>query len=186
MAALYIVLLGMSSQGLRPPSRGQAALRTMVVQTTLYYKVTQVQLHGAEAMTGWLRGITECRAVGPRLGRRMGADRRRAREVRCLPAGADRHGWSRSMRSSEAADQSLISVMRANPEPENRISLQRANRAIPQADADGVDRLRRVHLLEAKSRVVRIVTKEAVSETGLPPHVLGQTRVDLPEARSRD
>jgi hypothetical protein len=54
----------------------------------------------------------------------------------------------------------------ADPVPDHRVAVANADGSPSEADADGVDRLRRVDLLEAQALVERVSEPQAVSVTG--------------------
>jgi hypothetical protein len=56
--------------------------------------------------------------------------------------------------------------MRADPEPDNDVTLDDANRAMPESHPYGVDGPVRVHVLEAETSVMRILLETAVGFTG--------------------
>jgi hypothetical protein len=82
----------------------------------------------------------------------------------------------------QSPQQGLIGVVFPNPEPDNLVAGDYADGTIPEADADRVNWLNRVHLLELQTRVMRILTEELIRRAGLAPHVLGQCGQAVPEA----
>ena len=66
--------------------------------------------------------------------------------------------------------------MGAYPEPDHHITVTDAERPITQADTDGINRPRSVHLLEPEARVLGIDLEKAVGIPGLALDMLWQFR----------
>jgi len=62
----------------------------------------------------------------------------------------------------EPVEQPIIILVRANPEPDDRLSLPYANRTIISRDAHGVDRSVDVHLFETKAGMPWVFLKQFV------------------------
>ena len=55
--------------------------------------------------------------------------------------------------------------MRTDPEPNDDIAFDDAERAVPEPDAGGVDGSNRVHPFEAEASVLRVLLETAISFT---------------------
>jgi hypothetical protein len=62
--------------------------------------------------------------------------------------------------------------VRADPEPDDDIVFDDAERAVPEADPSGVDGPSRVHVLEAEASVLRILLEAAIGFTSPPLNVI--------------
>ena len=71
--------------------------------------------------------------------------------------------------------------MAADPVPVDRVALAEANRAIAEADAHRVDRIRGLNLLEPKAWMVWIVAEEPVDTARLLFHVIRELAKCPPE-----
>jgi len=74
--------------------------------------------------------------------------------------------------------------MGANPEPNDDVGVHDGDRAIPQPDSGSVDRFGRVHLLEAETRVVGVISEAAVGFTGSASDMFRKPAVRLAKATS--
>ena len=64
--------------------------------------------------------------------------------------------------SAALRDEALIVFMRPNPEPDHGAPFKESERTILTGDANGVDRLGRMNLLESETWVSRIPAEEAI------------------------
>ena len=62
--------------------------------------------------------------------------------------------------------------MRADPEPDNDIAFDDAERAVPEPDPSGVDGPSRVHVLEAEAAVLGVLLETAIGFTSPPLNVI--------------
>jgi len=69
-----------------------------------------------------------------------------------------------------------------DPEPDGGLAIDDGKRAVPEPNACRKDGLRRVDVLEAEARMVRIVLEAAVSLTGTALNMLRQPCVRLAKA----
>src|SRR5688500_2516740 len=73
--------------------------------------------------------------------------------------------------------------MRANPEPDEILTLAHAEGAIAEPDTGRIDRTSLMYLLEAETRVRGILRQELICSAGLPVHVSWQARQSFAEPR---
>ena len=69
--------------------------------------------------------------------------------------------------------------MGTDPEPDGGLAIDDGKRAVPKPNACRKDGLRRVDVLEAEARMVRIVLEASVSLTGTALNMLRQPSVRL-------
>ncbi len=75
----------------------------------------------------------------------------------------------------------VVFCVRANPEPEDVISLPGPHRSLMQTHASREDRARRMNLTETEARMMRILLEQRIGLPGLLANLLGQGPVGREE-----
>lgn len=66
----------------------------------------------------------------------------------------------------------IVFGVRADPEPNDDIALDDAERAVPEPDPGSVDRPSRVNVLEAEASVLRVLLEPAIGFTSAPANMV--------------
>ncbi len=74
-------------------------------------------------------------------------------------------------------DETLVFVMRADPEPDDVVALENAECPVMEADANGIVGAGRMNRLEAETRMIGIGTEEFIRVLSLRANLGGGTRV---------
>lgn len=74
--------------------------------------------------------------------------------------------------------------MSTGPELQGDVSIQNGERAIAKPDASGIDRLSGMDLLEAETRVIRVVLEAVIRFSRAAANMLGKAAVRVAEPAS--
>jgi hypothetical protein len=86
---------------------------------------------------------------------------------------------------SETPQQTIVVGMRADPEPDDNVSVEHGERTIAEADTGRIDRAGGVDLFEPQTGMLRIVAEEPLGRARAAPDVVGQLSERVAEVLGR-